>query len=297
MDPVYLNGEFLPRSEAVIPVEDRGFLFADGLYEVTPFYRGAPLRLESHLRRLGRGLGTLRIDFDLEILPAMHEELLDRCDLRDQEMSMVYLQITRGVAPRTHAFPDPAVTPTVFAYAKAFQRPDPARWERGFDAVTVPDRRWTRCDLKTIQLLPNVLAQEEARQAGVTDALMVRDGLALEGAHNNLFVVFGDVVATHPSSNQILPGITREVVLDVARARGIPVEERAIPVSELACASELFFTGTTTEIRPTVELDGRPVGEGVVGPVTRDLMEGFRELVHRECGAELDGFVPARTPA
>ncbi|TVP56262.1 MAG: D-amino acid aminotransferase [Gemmatimonadales bacterium] len=288
MDPVYLNGAFIPRSEAMIPVEDRGFLFADGLYEVTPFYGGRPLRMDGHLRRLTRGLGALRIDFDVEPLPAIHQELLERCGLQDHTMSMVYLQITRGVAPRSHAFPDPPARPTVFAYAKAFERPAVERWMRGFNAVTVPDRRWTRCDLKTIQLLPSVLAQEEARQAGATDALMVRDGLALEGAHNNVFAVFGDVVATHPASNQILPGITREVVLEVARARGVPVEERTIPVAELACASEIFFTGTTTEIRPTVELDGQPVGEGRVGPVTLDLMRGFRELIARECGVELD---------
>lgn len=284
MDPVYLNGEFMPRSEARIPVEDRGFLFADGLYEVTPYYGGTPLRMQGHLDRLDRGLCELRIDLDPAPLADLQAELLDRRGLTDTEMAIVYLQVTRGVAPRTHAFPEPAPEPTVFAYAKPFERPSPSRWAEGYSAITVPDRRWSRCDLKTIQLLPSVLAQEEARRAGVTDALLVRDGLALEGAHNNVFAVFGDTVTTHPASNQILPGITRTVVIEVARELGIPVRERAIPVDELAGASELFFTGTTTEIRPTVELDGKPVGEGTPGFVTRRLMEGFQALVERECG-------------
>lgn len=287
MDIVFLNGEYVPKGQAVIPVEDRGFLFGDGVYEVTPFYGGRPLRLDHHIRRLARGLRELRIGFDPSPLAGVHHELLERNRLADAEMALVYVQVTRGAAPRTHHFPDPAPSPTVFASARSFRRPTEEEWERGFSAVTVPDQRWARADLKTIQLLPNVLAQQAARDAGVTDALLVRNGLALEGSHNNVFAVMGDAVVTHPASNQILNGITREAVIEIARERGHRVEERVLPIGELRGASEVFFTGTTTEVRPTVTLDGRPVGDGAVGPVARDLQEGFLELVARECGIRI----------
>lgn len=286
MDQVYLNGEFLPQEEARIPVDDRGFLFGDGVYEVTPFYGGSPFRLHRHLARMRRGLAALRIPFDPDGLESVHHELLERNRLSRSEMAIVYLQVTRGVAPRTHHFPEPAPPPTVYGYAKRFQRPDPGEWGKGFGAVTVPDLRWARADLKTVQLLPNVMAQQAAREGGAADALLVRDGLALEGALTNLFVVFGDLLVSHPTSNQILPGITREAILEVARERRTPVEERPIPVGDLPAASEIFFTGTTAEVRPTVRLDGDPVGTGEVGPVTRALQDGFLELVARECGLE-----------
>jgi D-alanine transaminase len=286
MDQVYLNGEFLPQAEARIPVDDRGFLFGDGVYEVTPFYGGNPFRLDRHLERMRRGLAALRIPFDPEGLEAVHRDLVDRNGLTRSEMAIVYVQVTRGVAPRTHHFPEPPPAPTVYAYARPFQRPGAAEWDRGFGAVTVPDLRWARADLKTVQLLPNVLAQQAAREGGAADALLVRDGLALEGAHSNLFMVLGERLVTHPTSNQILPGITRQAILEVARKRGTPLEERPIPVGELSAASEIFFTGTTTEVRPTVRLDGDPVGNGEVGPMTRALQEGFLELVARECGLE-----------
>jgi D-alanine transaminase len=279
-DTVFLNGEYLPRSRALISPDDRGFLFGDGLYEVTPAYGGSFFRLDRHLARMRRGAEAVRLGLpEPEGLVELHEGLLARNGLTDEPVSIVYLQVTRGTAPRTHTFPDPPARPTVWAWAKAFRRPAPEVWEAGFGAVTVPDQRWGRADLKTIQLLPLVMAQQVARDAGETDAILVRDGLALEGAHNNLFFVFGDTLVTHPASNQILPGITRGVVLELAREEGIPVEERPVPVRELARADELFFTGTTTEVRPTVRVDGRPVGEGKVGPVTRRVRDLFMEKV------------------
>ncbi len=281
---VFLNGEFMPRSRARISPDDRGFLFGDGLYEVTPAYGGRFLALDRHLARLQRGTKELRMAFP-QGLEELHRELLRRNDLEDEEMSIVYLQVTRGTAPRTHHFPDPSVPATVYAWARAFERPTREAWEKGFSAVSVVDRRWARADLKTIQLLPQVLAQQDAREGGATDALLVRDGLALEGAHNNVFFVFGDTLATHPASNQILPGITREIVLGLARENGIPVKERPVSLAEAHQAAEIFFTGTTTEVRPTVRLDGRPVGEGTVGPLTRRLQTAFLARVSRECGA------------
>ncbi len=281
MSIVYLNGTYLPADEAVVPVGDRGFLLADGVYEVSPAYRGRFFMLERHRARLLKGLCELRIDADTRGLEAVHTELLERNGLADAEISYVYVQITRGVAPRTHAFPKTAVAPTVYAFASEYRRPAREVWEAGFEAITVPDRRWARVDIKTIALLPNVLAQQAAAEAGVADALLVRDGVALEGAHNNFFAVVGDTVVTHPASTVILHGITRGFVLDLARSLGLAVEERAIQIEELARADEAFFTGTTTEIRPTVRIDGRAVGSGAVGPVTRRLFDAFLERVEQ----------------
>ncbi|MDX1645906.1 MAG: D-amino acid aminotransferase [Longimicrobiales bacterium] len=275
MDIVYLNGEYIPKGEARISPDDRGFLLADGLYEVTPFYEGVPFGLDRHVQRLLRGLCYLRIDYDVSGLEAMHRELIDRNELADARRSMVYMQITRGVAPRTHYFPEVAVEPTVYGFAKAWSRPDDDVWNRGFTAATVPDRRWSRVDIKTICLLPNALAFQDAREKGAEDAILVRDGVAIEGAHQNFWAVFGGRAVTHPITGYILPGITRGIVLEEARAVGIPVEERPIQVEELQWAEECFFTGTTGEVRPIVEIDGRPVGEGRVGPVTRRLSELF----------------------
>jgi D-alanine transaminase len=281
MSMVYLNGEFIPKDEAKISVDDRGFLFADGVYEVTPFYGGVPFYLDRHLARLRRGLSWMRIDYDTEPLPDIHRRLLELNELEGADTAMVYLQITRGVAPRSHPFPRDPVPPTVYAFAKTWQRPSQEDWDRGFAAVTMPDRRWTRVDIKTIALLPNVLAYQAAVDAGATDAIQVRDGVALEGAHNNLFGVFDGTVVTHPVTNVILPGITRSVVLELARRNGIPAEERPILVEELAGAEELFFTGTTNEVRPTVRVDGRPVADGKVGPVTRALATAFAREVRK----------------
>lgn len=281
MSIVHLNGRYLDASDAVVSVQDRGFLFGDGVYEVTPAYRGRFFLSDRHRARLETGLAALRIDADLQGLDALHRELLDRNELAGAEVSYVYLQITRGVAPRTHAFPAERVRPTVYAFANEYRRPTPDRWEQGFEAVTVPDRRWARVDLKTINLLPNVLAQQTAVEAGVADALFVRDGVALEGAHNNFFAVLGDTLVTHPASNVILHGITRGYIIDLARELGVGVVERPIQVEELARADEAFFTGTTTEVRPTVAIDGRPVGDGRVGPVTRRIHEAFRDRTDR----------------
>lgn len=285
MSTVYLNGEFVPKEKAFVSVDDRGFLFADGIYEVTPAYRGALFRIERHLERMQRGLDALRIGFDPAVLAEVHPRLLAENGLEDEPTAIVYVQVTRGVAPRAHAFPTTPVRPTVYAFAKEFKRPARDVWEQGFLATTVTDRRWGRADLKTIGLLPNCLALQAAIEDGSTDALLVRDGIAIEGAHSNFFAVLDGVVTTHPKTNQILHGITREYVLELARDLGLPVDERPIQIEEMASADEAFFTGTTTEVRPTVRIDGRPVGEGRVGPVARRLMDAFVAGVERETAA------------
>lgn len=275
MSTVYLNGEFVPKDEARVPVDDRGFLFGDGVYEVTPAYGGSFFRLDRHLERIARGLRELRIDYDPAALRPVHHRLLEENELGGDDVATVYVQVTRGVAPRTHHFPPEPVEPTVYAFAGQYHRPSLERWEEGYRAITVPDRRWRRVDIKSIALLPNVLAQQAAVDAGVKDALLVRDGVALEGSHNNVFFVFDGTAVTHPATNEILHGVTREFVLELAREEGIPVEERAVQVEEVYGADEVFFTGTTTEVRPCVEVDGRSIGDGAVGPVSRRLFEAF----------------------
>lgn len=288
MTTVYLNGEYMTNEEARISPDDRGFLLSDGVYEVTPAYDGHLFRFPQHLERLGRGLATLRIDQGTGELADVHERLLRDNDLQGARCAYVYVQITRGAAPRVHQFPDGSVTPTVYAFAKAFSRPPHEEWERGSGAITVPDRRWSRVDIKTISLLPNVLAQQAAADAGVANAVFVKDGNAIEGTHNNLFAVFDGVVTTHPATHEILDGITRAVVLELAGRMGISVEQRAIPVEEFRTADEIFFTGTTTEVHPTVSLDGQRVGDGTAGPVTRRLFEAFVEEIGstRAAGAQ-----------
>ncbi len=276
---VYLNGEYLDAEEAVVSVNDRGFLLADGVYEVTPAYHGALFKLGRHLDRLASGLATLRIATDVSALADVHDRLFELNGLATAPAAMVYLQITRGpAAARTHGFPETA-SPTVYAFSKAWDPPGSERWEKGWSAVTVPDRRWARVDIKSIALLPNVLAQQAALDAGADESILVRDGVALEGAHANLFAVWNGVLVTHPRTNQILAGVTRETVLELADELGLSIDERPIQTEELRAAEEVFLTGTTTEIRPIVKLNGDPVGPGEPGPISRRLFAAYRERV------------------
>ncbi len=285
MSTVYLNGEYLPKQRATVSVDDRGFLLSDGIYEVTPAYRGRLFRIEQHMLRLRDGLDALRIDFDPAGLPEMHARLISANALDTEDVAIVYLQITRGAAPRTHHFPPEGTPPTVYAFAQPYHRPDPARWELGYEAITVPDDRWARVDIKSIGLLPNVLAQQAAVDADAADALLVKEGVALEGSHNNVFAVFDGVVTTHPATHQILHGVTRAYVIELARELGLTVEERPVLLEEMRGADEIFFTGTTTEVRPTVRLDGEPVGGGEVGPVAKALSEAFKAGTQAEVAA------------
>lgn len=285
MSIVYLNGEYIPKEKAFISVDDRGFLFGDGIYEVTAAYRGNLFRFPRHLARMNRGLGALRIDFDPSGLEGIHTRLLEENGLTEAPVSYVYLQITRGVAKRTHKFPNPAPRPTVYMYAGEYNRPAREQWEKGFKAVTVNDVRWARRDLKTIQLLPNVLGAQAPADHGVDEIVFVHEGMAIEGSHNNFFMVFGDTVVTHPLSNQILPGITREVILELAVKRGYRVEERPVTLEEMFTADEAFHSGTLSEVKPCIEVDGRAIGEGAVGPVTRALFDAFLEETTRVAGS------------
>lgn len=272
---VYLNGRFLPRAEAHVSVDDRGFLFGDGAYEVTRVVDGRLFEAERHRARLARTMHGLVMDpsgLDIAALDGVAERLLRENDLLQGEAT-VYVQVTRGAAvPRTHHFP-PAGTPlTVYLSVARFTPPLQLR-ARGARVITVPDIRWARCDLKTVNLLPNALAKQQAVSAGADEALFVRDGVVMEGAHTNMFCVLDGELRTAPASNYILGGVTRDVVLELARGAGMAVRETPVFVGELARVSELFLTSTTSDVLPVVAVDERMVGDGRPGPVALRLNE------------------------
>ena len=274
-ETVFFNGEYVPKSSVHLSPDDRGFLFGDGVYEVVRSYGGRIFAQDEHLKRLHRGLCELRIrGVDAADFATVTYELLERNGLATDD-ALVYMQVTRGAAPRRHAFPPAATAPTRYATAMPFQpKGDPAV---GVKVVTLPDTRWARCDIKSVNLLPNCLANQLAQEAGAVEAIFVRDGVALEGTASSLLGVFGEEVRTAPKSNYILPSITREVVLDVCREAGVCVSETPIFAHQLESARELFLAGTTLELMPIVEVDGRPVGDGSPGPVHRRLYDLFRK--------------------
>jgi D-alanine transaminase len=286
----YLNGEYLPRASATIPVEDRGFIFGDGVYEVWRVVRGRLFETDRHVARLAYGLGELRIATpDIvtpETLRGVADRILRENGLLDGEATL-YVEVTRGVASRTHAFPPANTPPTVFVMANRFVPPNDLR-ARGASAITAPDIRWLRCDIKTIQLLPNVLAKQAAAERGAMDVFMIRDGVVTEGSHANVLGVFDGVIRTHPLNNLILPGITRAVVLEIADSLGIPVLEEPIRESEIAQADELFLAGTTADVMPIVRVDDRPVGSGAPGAITMRLYEEFLTYLNDSAAADRD---------
>jgi D-alanine transaminase len=275
---VYLNGQFIPKDEARISPDDRGFLFADGAYEVVRAYDGRLFKTAEHLARLLRSLRELRIAAsDTQSLGEVAVQLLDRNRLQDGD-ALLYIQVTRGAAARRHSFPDPGTPPTVYASAFPF-RQSREKWETGVKATLVPDSRWARCDIKSVALLPNVLASQQATEQGAAEALFVQDGIVTEGAHSNFCAVFDGQLVTHPRSNRILAGVTRQIALDLCRALDIPVRETPVLERQLKEASELMITSTTVEITPVVQIDEWQVADGEPGPITTRLQRAFRDLV------------------
>jgi D-alanine transaminase len=275
---VYYNGSFRPKDEVCISPDDRGFLLSDGVYEVIRAYEGRLFRLDDHLQRLARSLREIRINgLDVNRLRGVAERLIEENDLAHSDAS-IYIQVTRGAATRRHAFPPAGTLPTVYVTASRF-RGHPDAWDRGIKVVLVPDIRWTRCDIKAVALLPNVLANQQAKEHDAWEAVFVRDGLVTEGSHTNVCAVFDGQVVTHPLGPHILGGITRDVVLELCQELAIPVRESPIPESALPHAAELMITGTTTEIMPVVQVDDWQVADGRPGPVTRALQQAFRALV------------------
>lgn len=274
---VYFNGDFIDKSEVSISPDDRGFVFGDGVYEVIRAEQGRLFQADAHFRRLERSLRKIRVhDVDLDALRDAVQSLLYHNDLQNGH-AKIYLQVTRGAAPRQHAFPDVPTEPTVYATASPHE-PPVDKWREGVSVILHPDRRWARCDIKSIALLPNVLANQEAMEHDTFEAILVREGFVTEGSHSTVLGVFDDTVVTHPLTNRILPSITRSVVLALCRDLGIPVDETPIPKADLPEADELILLGTTTGVMPVVQVDEWAVDDGTPGAVTRELQAAFQEL-------------------
>ena len=266
---IYLNGQFLPLSEARISVLDRGFLFGDGVYEVIPVYGGRPLRLAEHLRRLDQSLNGIRMQSPLD--DEQWAAIFDRL-ITGQHDQSIYLQVTRGTySKRDHAIPA-EISATVFAMCSPIA-PIPLD---GIKAITVTDIRWDRCNIKAITLLSNVLLRQEAVDAGAAEAILVRDGMVLEGAASNIIIIRKGTLITPPKGDFILPGITRDLVLELAIQRGIPVEERQFGLAELHEADEIWMTSSTREVLAVIDLDGRPVGDAEPGPVWKLIQADYQ---------------------
>jgi len=273
---VYLNGEFMPLDQARIPVLDRGFIFGDGVYEVIPVYSRHPFRLPEHLARLQRSLDAIRLAnpmTEAEWARLIHD-LIARHAGNDQS---IYLQVTRGVAKRDHAFPREA-QPTVFMMSSPLVTPAQDLVENGVPCISAIDYRWLKCDVKSVSLLGNCLLRQSAADVGATEVVLFRDGQLTEASASNVFVINNGRLLSPPKNHLILPGITYDVVLELAAACAIPIELRGIPEAEARSADEMWVTSSTKEVLAVVTLDGRPVGSGRPGPVFKVLHRAFQEF-------------------
>jgi len=278
MPIVYLNSEYLPQEKATVSVEDRGFLFAEGIYEVARAYAGRLFRWEDHMERLRASLEAMRIPppAALEGLRAITERLLAENNEQD---SNVYIQVTRGPAhPRTHTFPE-QVHPTLLVMLTPAHGPSAEVRAQGVSAMTLPDLRWLRCDVKSTMLMPNTLAKQLARESGAFEAILVRDGIVTEGSSTNIFAVIGGRLRTHPADQLILPGVSRQVVLERAAAAHLPCYEESFTLQQLYSAEEVFLSSTTAEVLAITQIDGRAVASGRPGPLTLRLADEFRRYV------------------
>ncbi len=278
METVYLNGQYVPREQAMISPDDRGFLFGDSVYEVVRWYGGYFFDMEGHMNRLRRSLNETRIAFkDVDGLPEIAEKLMHENNLGDG-CALVYIQVTRGASPRNHAFPDPPIPPTVYITVRR-QSMDTLLWERGIAISPTPDPRWNRCDIKSTALLANILPYQEAHDNGFAEVCFIRDGFVTEGAHSNIFFVRGDTVFTHPESNKILSGITRKNVISIAAENGIGLIQEAVAADMIPYMQEAFITNTSGEVVPVIRIGDQTIGNGTPGDITKKLQRLFREKV------------------
>ena len=275
---VYLNGEFLPYGEAKIPIMDRGFLFADGIYEVAAVLDGRLVDNAAHLARLDRSLGEIRIanPYAAAEWTRLEEELVSRNGLVE---GLVYMQVTRGAAEREFGFPAPGTPPTVVMFTQPKTITNSPQAETGIAVVTVPDLRWKRRDIKSVALLAQALAKQAAVEAGAGEAWMVEDGAITEGSSSTAFIVTPDgSLVTRPLSHAVLPGITRRAVMELASEGGVGLEERVFTLEEAYAAKEAFITSASAFVMPVVSLDGKPVGTGKPGPVAKRLRELYFQM-------------------
>ncbi len=278
MSSVYLNGRFMPLEEAHVPVLDRGFIFGDGVYEVIPVYSRRAFRLAEHLRRLQYSMDAIGLanpHTDAEWMRIINELIA----LNENEDQYFYLQVTRGVARRDHAFPQPPVQQTVFMMSNPLVPPPAALLSTGIHAITAVDNRWLRCDIKSTSLLANVLLRESAVDAGCAEAILIRDDAFMtEGSASNIFAVKNGTLLAPPKDNLMLPGITYDVVLEIAAASDIPYEVRRVTKREVVTADELLMTSSTREVLPITQLDGKPVGDGKPGAMFARLHRLYQDF-------------------
>lgn len=278
---IYLNGQYLDRDRAKLAVDDRGVHFADGVYEVVRYFNAKPFTLPEHLARLKRSLDGIDLAYDASAIAGISDELVRRNGLTD---ARVYWQVTRGVADRNHVIPE-GLVPTVYLSAESAKPMDPAAPIQTVAVATAMDDRWHNCWIKSLMLLPNTLAKTRAAKAGAGEALFVRNGRVTEGASTNAFAVFDGELYTHPADRFILEGITRNVVIELAQALSIPVQEQAFTPADLVGADEAFITGTGTLLCAITSVDGQAIGqEGQPGKVTQQLWQAFIKRVQADCG-------------
>ena len=275
----FLNDTFMPLKEVRIYPDDRGFQFGDGVYEVVMVYRGIPCLLQDHLSRLEHSAQGIRLslpftsaEWEKRILEGVHRSGYENCK--------VYIQVTRGIVPRDHLFPAQC-TPTVFISFRQMVPPDEHMRQRGVKVMTVPDLRWGRCDIKSLNLLPNVLAKQQAKDAGAFEAIFIREGVVTEGTSCNVMIVRDGVIHTPESNHHILAGVTRKILLELGKKKGLSVCERTIEAKELFEVDEMLLAGTTIEVLPVVAIDEKPVGTGQPGPTSQKLSVWYQEFLSR----------------
>lgn len=272
----YLNGEFLPLNEARVSVLDRGFIFGDGVYEVIPVYGRKPFRLPHHLLRLQHSLDAIQLDNPLT--EADWQQIINTLiEQNEGDDQSIYLHITRGVATRDHRFPL-NTPPTIFIMSSPLLEPEPASVAAGIKAITLPDIRWLNCHIKAISLLPNILFRQQAIDSGGDEAILIRDGKATEGAASNLFIVKDGVIITPPKGNKLLPGITRDLIVELARQHRLNYQERELSEQELLDADEIWISSSTKEVMPVLELNQQAVGNGQPGPVWKQIYQLYQRM-------------------
>ncbi|MGB7366979.1 D-amino-acid transaminase [Carnobacterium jeotgali] len=281
---VIWNNEIVERSEVKIDMEDRGYQFADGVYDVVRAYNGKFFTLNEHVDRLFSSAEKIEM-----ALPFTKEELKQLLSKLIQENNIdtgnVYMQLTRGIGiPRNHSYPDSELIPPVFTATTTIVPRDQTKMDQGITAFIVPDMRWLRCDIKSISLLGNIMAKHEAHKKGCDEAILHRDGVVTECSSSNAWMIKNDTIYTHPDGNLILPGITKIMLLKVARKAGIPVKEEVFTIKDLEEADEVFASSTTIEAMPITHINGNPVGQGKRGPVVEKLQQLYVEAVEEQCG-------------
>lgn len=277
----FMDGRYINLDELVVPVEDRGHQFGDGIYEVTVSYEGKLFMLDKHIDRMFRSAELLRIQipYTKEEIKKIHEDLLKKSGF---EYAKIYVQVTRGIAPRTHKIPE-KITPRLSMTIRPYKRPDQNLKDNGTKALIVPDERWLKCNIKSLNLLGNILAKQTAFENGCFEAILNRDGYITEGSSTNVFAIKEGIIYTAPTNNKILAGITRGVVFDLIKDLNYEVKEEAFTPEFLKAADEVFLTGTTTEVMPIVIIDNENIKDGLVGKMTKEIHKAYEDKIKRDC--------------